>query len=196
MNYLTFGFILIFFLAFFTVLEFVKRKFKTNSEYTRKFAHVFGGLAVIVFSGYINRFEYLLLTIFFLLFFIVSHKKKLLYSFSAITRESYGEITYLLGLTILGIIFFDQKNIFIPSLLILIFPDAIAGLIGYQIRKERKTLAGSFIYFVVALVILINFFPLSSSLIMSIILSFTEFISPLGLDNLTVPLVFSLLMII
>ena len=181
-----------FFIVFFFVLEYVKRRFQINSEYTRKFAHIFGGLGVLISSFYLNQLEYLSLTLFFLFVFLISFKKKLLKLFTEISRKSYGEITYLMGLILLGLFMYNTKNLFYCGLLLLIFPDSVAGLIGYQINKQKKTLVGSFIYFLLALFILLQFFPSAYSIPFAVLLSLTEYFSPYGLDNFSIPLVYIL----
>ena len=192
-NYQNTIFVGLFFLIFLILLELAKRRFKINSEYSRKFAHIIGGMFVIFSSGYINKNGYLILTIIFLIIFIISRRNKLLTSFSDVSRKTFGEITYLMGLFILGYVFFDQKIYFVPSLLILIFPDSVAGLVGYQINRSKKTLVGSVIYFSIAIVILSFFFPIFLSLGMALALTIIEFVSPYGFDNLTIPVFFILL---
>jgi len=190
---MTFLIVGLLFLCFFIALELIKRHYKINAEFTRKFAHIFGGAGVLISINYISKSEFIFLTTLFLIGFSISHRTKLLKSFTELPRKTYGEITYLLGLAVLGYFFFDTRNLFICGILLLMFPDSLAGLIGYRINKNRKTFVGSTVYFIITVIILIMFFPIYFVILTAIILTLVEYISPYGFDNFTVPIVYVLL---
>jgi dolichol kinase len=190
---MTFLMVGLLFLCFFIALELIKRHFRIDAEFTRKFAHIFGGACVLISINYISKSEFIILTTFFLIGLSISHRAKLLKSFTELPRKTYGEITYLLGLAILGYLFFDTRNIFICGILLLMFPDSIAGLIGYHINKNKKTLVGSAVYFIITVIILMMFFPIYSVILTAIVLTLVEYFSSYGFDNLTVPIAYTLL---
>lgn len=182
-----------FFLCFFFILEIFKRKVKIHAEYTRKIAHLCTGLAAILFSYWLKANEFILVTSIFFVFFLVARSKKFLKAINIHHRITYGEVTYPLGLIVLSLNLYQLKKIFITGVLILAVPDAIAGIAGFKLQKKRKSLIGSLIYFLVALVILCLNPNLKNSVLLAFILTLVEFISPWGLDNFTVPLIYSLL---
>ena len=191
MNVMLTFFILLSFMALISAAEFLKRKFHPDTELTRKFMHVSAGLGVIFWSKYGNRTEYLLLSLFFLLLLAFFYKYKPLEIFHLSYRKSYGEITYMLGLILLGGLFLDQPRFFVPGILALVFPDAIAGL-SIILRKKTKKDHLSFLFcFFTALFILLLYFPVNYAVLLAILIATTEFCSPYGLDNLTVPIIYT-----
>lgn len=178
------------FLVFFVFLEIIKRYFKINAEITRKLAHVLGGVGVIISSNYINKLEYLILVSLFFLLFTFLFKKRVLQSIHSISRKTYGELTYLLGLFVLGYFLFDKRSLFTTGLLVFIFPDAFSGLFLFLLKKNKKNLLSFVIFLTTALIILLMSLSFPSAFLMALILSIVEFFSPLGFDNFTIPLAY------
>ncbi|OQX51056.1 hypothetical protein B5M47_02050 [candidate division CPR3 bacterium 4484_211] len=185
--------ITILFTLFYGSLEIIKRKFNLHAEYTRKLAHCFSGIGALFSSFFLKQDEFLEIVFFFLLIFTLLYSKKSLKSISLKNRKTFGEIAYPLGLASLAYFVYHQHKIFIYGLLLLSFPDTLAGLIGRHFNPKRKTLAGSLAYFLSTLIIFATGFPWNTSLPFAILLTFIEYISPYGLDNFSIPLVYSLL---
>ena len=184
---------IIFFLSFYSVLELIKRKFKPHTELTRKIAHLFSGVAAIFFSYFLNVNEFILVSLMFLGLFLLTRSKRVFKSIIPDHRKTYGEILYPLGLIVLALSLYQFKELFITGVLILAIPDTVAGYLGFKLNKKTKSKAGSLAYFLITLAILLIGFNLKTSVLLAAILTLVEFISPLGIDNLSVPFAFCLL---
>lgn len=182
-----------FFLFFYLSLEIFKRRFNIQSEITRKLAHLLSGILAVLFSNFLNKNEFLFVTLIFFGFFLVAHLKKFLKSINISHRKTYGEIAYPLGLIILAFSLYHLRELFIVGVFILAIPDTIAGYLGFRLGKKNKSFIGSSAYFLTALTILILKLNPTTSILFASILTLTEFISPLGLDNLSVPIIYCLL---
>lgn len=183
----------VFFLFFYLSLEVITRKFKIRTEVTRKIAHLLSGIFAIVFSYVLNRPEFLFVTSLFFGFFLLTYLKKSLKSINLIHRKTYGEVAYPLGLIVLAMSLYNVKDAFMIGVLILAVPDTVAGIAGSILRKKGKSLIGSLSYFLCAFIILaFNRDPISS-ILFACVLTLIEYLSPHGLDNLTIPIGYLLL---
>jgi len=121
-----------------------------------------------------------------------------------------GLVYYAIAWTILAFFFFDYKEVIAIGILAMSYGDGFASLIGikygkkkYKILKESKSYVGSFSMFVLTFLIIVfsllfynisfNFEKLVLLLCISLISSIIEGVTPFGLDNLSVPLITSLL---
>ncbi len=208
LNYLHIFEITIIVLVIFVLAESIRRRFNIKTEATRKFAHVSTG-AVTLFFPYLftSHISVLILSTGFLILLIFSQQFNFLNSINNIQRKSFGSIAYPVVIYVC-FYFYSQKNdliyYFIP-LLIFIICDPLAAFVGletkwfpYRIWKDSKTVAGSLAFLIASF--LITFFLLTYlqrteisyaifiSGIMALVTTFAEAASPLGLDNLFVPL--------
>lgn len=184
--------VLISYLILFLIIEIIKRKSKWSSEITRKMIHVFSGIGVIYWTHYLTINEFISMLCVFLLLFIINLRKKMLHSLRITTRKTIGEITYILGLIIYGFLLYAKRDYFILGILVLIIPDAIAGLTNHFLNKPNKDIVHIFSYAFFTFIVTIIFLPLNLSLLFVLILTIVEFFSSYGLDNFTIPLAFSL----
>lgn len=117
-----------------------------------------------------------------------------------------GLVYYSIAWTILAYFFFDHKEIIAIGIFAMSYGDGLASLIGiklgkkkYQIFQDTKSYIGSFTMFIVTFIMMIvaliyyniSFVPVTLFLLMCItaIAAIVEGITPLGLDNLSVPFV-------
>lgn len=198
------------YLVLFTIAELLYHKCSVKVELTRKFVHIVTGLLALLFPVLLgNHWLVLFLCASFALILIVSLKFKLLPSINAIERESVGSLAYPLAvyLCYLAYDYHQQQYIYyyLP-IIILAICDPVAALTGkkwplgkYSIGKESKTLMGSSMFFLSAVILVVNFTYNSvgfsstqqivlSSVIIGVLSSFTEAISKKGWDNLTIPI--------
>ena len=122
-----------------------------------------------------------------------------------VDRKTWGEIFYPLGIMIAAISFLPNAIAsFRIVVLILGVSDLLANIIGthlgshsFEVFKCRKTIEGSIAFFISTLIILLIFQinPLIAIFI-SMIASMAEFLSPYGSDNLIVPIIVSVLLIL
>lgn len=211
-NQLIFTVLFVFsFLGLIAVCEILHSKFHMNAEYTRKLAHVASCLISLVFIRVFNSHEYVLfLALFFSLVLFLAKQKRMFRSIDPVSRASAGSYTLPVAiyLSFFVSLYFDKDIIFILPILITGFSDTLAGLSGEFFRRESmqirlgkrflgKTWLGSGLFllssFIISILVLIFAgYPFELiiviSLIISLLTTLTELLTPKGLDNLTVPL--------
>ncbi len=174
-------------------IEYAYRKKLAAAEYTRKMSHVICGFLTWYWSSRLAETEYYYLLAFFLFFFLAERKFRLLHSLHDIGRPSTGILAYLGGLYILGLYYYGQGP-FNPGLALMIVPDAVAGTITYTRRLIYKDKLHSACVFYSALIVAVFVFPFIDALILAFVIAVVERYSPYGLDNLTIPAAYVLLM--
>jgi cytidylyltransferase family len=203
-------FVLAAFILFFLLLNKLEKSGKFNSEFVRKILHIgsgIGGLALpFIFE---RKSSVVILGIVFLVLLvsirIMKHKvtgfKKVL---ETKNRKTFGDIYFIMTILGLWIVSSDNKVMYTLPIIILMFSDAFAALIGEFYSKYKfntgfgtKSIEGSAAFFLTTYFICINFFLFFSdigsinivlvSLLLSILTMILEVISWNGLDNLFVP---------
>ena len=103
----------------------------------------------------------------------------------------------LLILTLLNIRALIAPYDVIAGTLVMGYGDGLAALIGsrwgrhqYSVMNARKSWEGTLVMFFVSLAVVLIFTPysLATALVMALVAAFFEAVTPLGLDNITVPL--------
>lgn len=190
-------FILLAFFAF--AFEALARKTKISSVLIRKLIHVSMSLVMIAIACLFGYRYLIIIGMGLTIAFILSRKFYRLRCLRDRSDQSWGEITFPLGIAVSAIISVNQ-NIFIASMLVLAFSDTIAFVIGRHFRKAPKiigdrTIAGSGAGFVTSLVILISLgFGVYCSLITAFAIFIAELFSKKGFDNLTMPVVAAIIL--
>lgn len=196
------------FLALFGLAEILYHFLKVKVELTRKIVHFGTGLLTMLFPVLLsNHWWVLVLCTSFAVILIFSLKFKLLPSINAIERESVGSIAYPISVyaCFLAYSYSEQLSYFYLPILTLAFCDPVAALFGkrwpygeYKIGKGKKTLMGTTLFFISALLLYyVIFFTmvndvfslkiLLESIILAVFAAFIEAISGRGYDNLTIP---------
>jgi len=210
-------FYIVAFLVILTVSELLYKRVKISSEITRKISHLVSTLTSISFLYVFDShwFVFSLAVLSFLLLFI----GKLKHSFGSIenvSRQTMGSYLLPVGIYLSFLISesFGKPIVFMLPMLILAISDTSAGIIGlvYQLNGRNisvwrwvpaKSYAGSFTFLFTALVIsYVTFvfygYDFPEIVLLTLYISFTatiiELISPFGSDNLSIPLVISLIL--
>jgi dolichol kinase len=128
---------------------------------------------------------------------VVSQRLGWFSSIHEVKRRTYGEIFLPLGTLITYAISQGRPEIFVPSVFVMTFADSFAGLTSDMLKKERKVIQGSIVFFVIAFLLLIEntHLPLGHILLATIVVTLVERFSPLGSDNATVPVATALLLL-
>ncbi|MBI2270367.1 MAG: phosphatidate cytidylyltransferase [Bacteroidetes bacterium] len=197
------------FLTLFGTAELLHHLIKVKAEFTRKFVHIGTGFLTLLFPVMLgNHWLVFLLCSGFAILLISSLKFNLLKSINAIDRESFGSIVYPASVY-LCYLAFDYTNhqylFFYLPILILAVCDPIAALTGkkwpkgkYKIGKDDKTLMGSSMFFLSAMLICLLLFMqvkasynnvniIIVSFVIALTTALTEAISIKGYDNITIP---------
>ena len=124
--------------------------------------------------------------------------------------KSPGTVYYAISLLILALITFGPlKNPYIGlvGIIVMGYGDGFAAVVGkavkskeYRFLDNKKTIAGTFTMFMISLIIMLGFFYyyesgwwLIKGIVVAIVATVAETVSLKGTDNLTIPIVTSLL---
>jgi phytol kinase len=120
-----------------------------------------------------------------------------------IDRASYGEIAFLVGVTLLFCLSLGNPILYEAPVAVLTVADPLATVVGRRFGAHRfvvfggtKSLEGSAAFFAAACLCIITVLPLAyhptrigTVVAIALALTVVEIASPRGLDNLTIPLV-------
>ncbi len=175
-----------------------------EEELSRKIIHIGTG-PVIILAWYFNLSKALAASAagIVTLCLAINYKFRLFPGIEDIKRKSFGTIAYGISITLLLIVFWPQYSAAVClGILAMAFGDGFASLVGQSIKSpnwlilgQKKSLAGtltiaiavSMISLVISLIIGIDIQPIQI-ILLAIISTVLEQISPLGIDNLTVPI--------
>lgn len=185
---------------------------KLGKEASRKYIHIalcnWWFIAMYFFS---NPIWASIVPFIFVIVNYISYKKDLIKVMEREKNDGLGTVYYAISLFVLSILYFGViKNpiIGLAGVLVMGYGDGFAAIIGKKVKSKKfkigdttKTIAGSSTMFIITFIILsiiLASTPLwyIKSLILSILITAVEAISIKGTDNLTVPILTSLLLTI
>ena len=181
-----------------------KRYFPKKEELSRKIIHI--GTGPVILLAWL--FDVPKNIAFFTAFSItialgVNYQYRLLPAIEDIERKSFGTIAYGISITLLLLLFWPHyASSVCIGVLSMAFGDGLAGLIGRSVKSPKwsildqtKSIVGTL---TMGSVVAITTSIVSSTnnlgiqpleiLVISLIATFLEQISPFGIDNLTVPI--------
>ncbi len=181
-----------------------KRYFPKKEELSRKIIHIGTGPVIVLaylldIPKNIAFFSSLVITI----ALAVNYQYRLLPAIEEIERKSFGTIAYGISITLLLLLFWPQYASSISiGVLSMAFGDGLAGLIGKSIKSRKwsvlgqsKSIAGtltmgSIVAMTTTIISAINHLDIQpvEIIVISLIATFLEQISPWGIDNITVPI--------
>lgn len=182
--------------------EILNRVFGLKKEYARKLIHVLGSMASASLVLLIPQKQIAIIAAIFCVVLIVVRRYKLTPTLYEIKRHSYGDLFFPLGVLLAALTAPDAKS-FVTIMLIVGFADTFASLVGqkwgkhkYKVFRSHKSIEGSLTFFIISIFILTfsTLFGEVAVVLIAVCLTLTEAFSGLGLDNLTIPLVFGCLM--
>ena len=181
-----------------------KRYFPEQEELSRKIIHIGTGPVILLawlfdISKNIAFLSASLITI----ALGINYQYRLLPAIEDIERKSFGTIAYGISITLLLLLFWPRYEASISiGILSMAFGDGLAGLIGRSINSPKwsilgqtKSLIGTLTMGAVVAMLTIIISSTNSLgiepreiIVISLIATFLEQISPWGIDNLTVPI--------
>lgn len=184
---------------------------KKGKEVTRKYIHIMLSNIWFISMAFFDNF--IIAAILPMLFVIIN---SLSYKFNLIKimeredkKEGIGTVYYAISLTVLSLVtFYINKPILaLPGILIMGYGDGLAAVIGQKVKSKSfnilgstKSIAGSATMFIVSLIISILIFSfigieylILKAFLIAIIATILEAISVKGLDNITVPLIITVI---
>lgn len=181
-----------------TTAELIARRWNIPDHLQRKILHVGMAIGIVTLAGIFGYQVFTYVGLFFTLLLIILRLYYPLKSLRDRSAESYGEIFFPLGVFCSAAIA-ENFGAFAPSILIMGLADTAAYFVGTRMKSQRlvygKTVAGSFAFFVVALFVALPFTSLTIAILIAIASTAAELLSTKGSDNLTVPLVISVLLV-
>ncbi|MFM8927301.1 MAG: hypothetical protein ACKOFA_03770 [Rhodoluna sp.] len=177
------------YLAVIVLTELLRRKYRVSADATRRAMHIFSGFYTIWIFQILPATEYLTLVLISLVVVVLSKQFNLLTSIHEVKRKTFGEIFLPLGT--LSTYFITQANpdIFIPSILVLTLADSFAGIVSDCYKTTKQSWQGSLVFFATASMVLLVTSATATLLIapIALVITLVERYSPLGTDNITVP---------
>lgn len=162
-------------------------------ETSRKISHVGSATVVLILTTFLSLGEIAVIAGGFCALMIVARLNKVWKSLYGVSRSTWGEIFFPLGVLLTALIATSTEE-FICAIAVLGLSDTAAAIVGSRrgakkIGKTNKTFDGSLSFaLVTALVFLITrAMPFTASVIAVFIITLVEFVSPYGLDNITIP---------
>lgn len=189
-----------FYIAGVVGLEAARRKFGYSPEITRRIVHIFSGLSTLLDYLLLPGIWFIILISISLVGIAASQRFGWLTSVHSVRRRTFGEVFLPIGtLTTYWVstawLTESNWNYFVPALLIMTFADAASGITSDVLKLQRKSWQGSMVFAIFSVAILVIFgTEVLRAILFAIVLTAVERFSTLGSDNLTVPLVGSLLL--
>lgn len=188
---------------------------KAGKEASRKFIHIMlSNWWIIAMVFFDNVFFAALLPALFIIINYASYKMNIIKVMERNegeeNKESLGTVYYAISLFVLAVATFgplENPLIGLCGIAVMGYGDGLAAVIGqsikspeYRIKGNKKTVAGSLSMFCITLIIMAGFFMYQGtsyvaikSLLIAVLMTIIEAVSIKGTDNLTVPLLTSLL---
>lgn len=194
--------------AIFISNMFFKSQIQLSKEIERKIGHIgFGVIALSAPFVFIHKWQFIVVIAYLLIWFYLIRKLPLfrggLYDVVHLTsRPTIGDLLFPISVVGLWLLMSpNDVSYYIVSVLVMSLADSGASLIGklypygvYKVAKSTKSMSGSFVFFIITIVIFTFFksdIPLTGSqfVLLAIATTIAEAVSGYGLDNMTIPLV-------
>lgn len=178
-----------------------------KSEYRRKFVHVTVG-TFVAFWPWLISWRAIQIIGLLMVVIVALNRQRQIFKFNRnLERETYGDFFFAVAILLCALLT-DTKIFFTLAILHLALADGLASIIGrrfgapwkYKVYRQTKTVVGSMTFWIASLGILgagilfahnqINFTNYVALLVaLPPVLTIIENASPLGLDNILVPVV-------
>ncbi len=185
--------------------EGLRRGLKLGVEFTRKFVHIGVGMVAFLLVALFQNWQFAIIPpLVFIVVNFISYRRQIFSGMETGEKGQLGTVYFPISFAILIPILWSMPALLVASLMPMTWGDAFAAIIGkrfgahtYSAMGQTKSIEGSLAMFVfsfvaVALTFLIFYAPLTTSLIVGIVVALVttmvEAFSPWGLDNLTVPI--------
>ena len=177
-----------------------------QAEQTRKLVHIVVGVYIAFWPKFLTLPQIQLLSIVLGAVVFFSKKVGMFHSIYSVNRSTYGELLFPVGVFVAAT-FASSGWIYFAALLHLSLADGLAALIGtrylkrfrYTIIGNTKTLIGTAVFYATSIGILAGSMmgdpaaygqsALYILLLLPILVTIVENVSPKGTDNILVPLV-------
>lgn len=184
--------------------EYLRQKNLIRNEEARKIVHFLHAVAIAVWAYFLPNYWPIIAAECLALVLVLAEKKlNILPGLRAVGRLSYGEVLFLVGVIILALLQPSYSH-FVIVMLHLGIADAVAAVVGkrvtsptYKVYGHAKSLAGSLACFLASFGIFMSYLiytnqvmwgNVASVALAAVFVMLVENLSPLGSDNLTIPI--------
>ena len=181
----------------FGALEHLVRTRDVPTEITRRVAHVLACLFALLVHAVLPVWLFVVFSLVFAVLMWLSRHFHVFTSIHRVRRRSLGDVYLPLGIGVAALVGQADAAVFVAAILIVGFADVAAGMVGDFLRSSRKTWWGSGAFLGVSLVVLAlcGFGPVPV-VVVALLATATERYSPLGTDNVSIPLVVAGLLVV
>ncbi len=179
-------------------LLYSKRIFQ--AEGTRRLAHVLSGVFTLFLPLLVDRIGIYIIASGFTAVLVITKRKQWFGGIHQVVRQTHGAMAFPIGVAATAALTLpNHMSAFVYGILVLTFSDSLAALFGKnkRILPQRpwwEGIRGSIVFLSVSLLIGIGFVLVPSAhgswiaaIVAPPILTLTERYTPLGFDNVTVP---------
>lgn len=192
------------FLVLFGLTEYLLRSRGWAAESTRTLVHALTGIISFTFPIFLDHlWQVSLLCLSFLVLLLINEKLHLFKSISGVKRKSYGSWLFALSVLMCFYVFRVHSSVlfFYLPLAIMAFSDPFASMIGarypivpIRVFNHDKSLGGSLAFFTMSILLcvvpaILGHLSFGSIFIIALTATLVELISIRGWDNLTIPLI-------
>ncbi len=191
-------FVILFLICSILICEFLTRKFRIKPSVSRKIIHIFGACSIALLSFFVNFKIFIFVALIFIPILVFARYKKL-HCLADRREKSWGEVLFPVGVFVAAIILPSSES-FAVAMFILGISDTAAFIFGTNIKSIKlifnKTLIGSVVFLISALVISLFFVDFKIALYIAIVTTLAELTVSKGFDNVTIPLAASIILAI
>ncbi len=191
--------------------EGLRRGLKLSVEFTRKFVHIGVGMVAFLLVVLFQTWQFAIIPpLVFIVVNYVSYRRQIFAGMETGEKGQLGTVYFPISFSILIPLLWSQPALLVASLMPMTWGDAFAAIIGrrwgahkFTLLGQTRSLEGSLAMFVFSLVatflaLIVFAQPVVASLmialVVALIAAIVEALSPLGIDNLTVPLISALVL--
>ncbi len=189
--------------------EFHWRVKKRHSELSRKFVHIVVGSFVAFWPFYLPWSDIQLISLAFIVVVLISRKIDLFKSIHSVGRTTWGELYFGISVGLVSVMS-SNKWVYMVAILQMSLADGLAAVIGstvligkrYKIFGHNKSVIGSLTFYIISFLLTIVYLifskgqsqPATVLIVLPIVSTVLENVSVGGLDNLTVPFMYTVLL--
>lgn len=186
--------------------EWLRRRQGYSVDFTRKIVHIAAGMTAYALLFFHNRWVALIPPFSFIFINAFSYWKGTFSAMETGEKGQLGTIYFPIAFTIVAVLLWDAQALMVASLMPMTWGDALAAVAGtrwgrhrFEVLGSRRSLEGSLVFFgasVVATTLPLALIPgtpfpgwsaLPVALGVAAVATLTEALSPWGTDNVTVP---------
>lgn len=182
-------------------------------DFTRKFVHIAVGMwavgTIFLFQG---RWLAVIPPAIFVILNYISYRQGIFAAIESEDKSNLGTVYFPIAFSIVILLFWDHPNLLVAALMSLTWGDSMAAVLGKAYGHVKYTIAGSmrsvegsvsmFLFSLMSTFLALWLLPptmkplasLGLALIVSLVATVAEAVTPWGLDNLTIPAVAGLLL--